>query len=309
MDAAEEIIPAQYGALVDLTNRQLAVFPEHKGYIQKRFAHAGAADFVFADEIAQKIFQIADPQVDRICEDYRWLSEMVLEEELNFRRTGRYRLSTFEQADREVYSNREFMTRYMNGLLASQIWWSNHTEMLHYFRDDFIGRNAPGFSHLEIGPGHGLFLSLAASSPNCGEAQGWDISDASLANTREALDAMQLGRDVTLRKINLFDAPNEQYSSITFSEVMEHLERPQDALKVLYRLLRDDGRLFINAPVNSPAPDHLFLFETPEQLADMIADAGFTIEGTHFAPCTGSSLPRARKLKLSISAGVIARKK
>ena len=298
----------EYPALADLVSRQIAVFPDHREYLEKRFADSPAPSLRFADEISAKIGCIAGADIGRIVEDYKWLCAMVLEEEIHFRRTGRYRLSTFKDADEQVYSNREFMSRYMNGLLASQLWWSNHTEMLHYFRDEFVARNPDGFSHLEIGPGHGLFLDLAASSPNCGSAAGWDISDASLDNTREALNAMNLGRDVVLQKVNLFDAPDEKFDSIAFSEVLEHLEEPKDALIILRRLLADNGRLFINAPVNSPAPDHLYLFETPEQMVNMIAAAGFVIESLRFAPCTGATLDSARKRKLSISVGVIARR-
>jgi len=302
------MIPSICPNLGLLAQRQLAAFPEHCAYLEKRFADVTPDGLAFAEEIAGKVLRIAGPDLDRICEDYKWLSAVVLEEELNFRRTGRYRLSTFEEADREVYSNRPYMTRYMNGLLATQLWWRNHTEILRFFRDRFVAENPAGFRHLEIGPGHGLFLSLAAEAPNCGTAEGWDISDASLANTRAALEAMGMKHEVRLNKVNLFAAPKAKFNSICFSEVLEHLERPAEALAVLYSLLADDGRLFVNAPVNSPAPDHLYLFSKPEEVEDMVKDAGFRIEDRLFSPCTGASLERARKLKLSISAGVIARK-
>jgi 2-polyprenyl-3-methyl-5-hydroxy-6-metoxy-1,4-benzoquinol methylase len=309
MAGTTRIIPAAYPRLTHMVERQVAAFPNHRDYLAKRFAPADAAEFAFAEEMARKIEAVAGGELDRICEDYRWLTGAVLEEELHFRRSGHYRLSKFEDADREVYSNLELMSRYMNGLLATQLWWRNHTEILHFFRDHFVARNPRGFSHLEIGPGHGLFLYLAASSPNCASAEGWDISDASIATTRAALDAIGLKREVGLRQINLFEAPNEHFRSITFSEVLEHLEQPQQALAILHRLLTGDGRLFVNAPVNSPAPDHLYLFKTPESVVDMVQAAGFAVEDKLFAPCTGASLERARKLQLSISVGVIARKR
>ena len=119
---------------------------------------------------------------------------------------------------------------------------------------------------------------------------------------------MHLDREVLLRKAGIFDAPKGQFTSIVFSEVLEHLERPRDALAILRRLLAEDGRMFLNAPVNSPAPDHLYLFETPEQILQMIVDAGFIVESSRLAPCTGATLERARKWKLSISVGIIVRK-
>jgi 2-polyprenyl-3-methyl-5-hydroxy-6-metoxy-1,4-benzoquinol methylase len=302
------MIPSGLPHLARLVGSQLAVFPEHISFLSKRFSALSGTEFNFAEQIAEKIIQIAGVNLDRICTDYRWLSDIILNEELHFRRTGRYRLSTFAEADAQVYSNGELMPRYMNGVLASQLWWRNHTEMLQYFRDDFVARNPSGFRHLEIGPGHGLFLYFAAASANCMSAEAWDVSDASLRSTRCALAAIDLAREVVLKKVNIFDAPREQFTSIAFSEVLEHLERPQDALAILHRLLSDDGRLFLNVPVNSPAPDHLYLFETPELILQMIVEAGFAVESSRFSPCTGATLERARKKKLTISVGVIVRK-
>ena len=307
------VIPANYPHLREMIERQLSAFPEHADYLKTRFAGEDAGALGFAEHVAANVLQIAGPEIERICENYRWLCGAVLDEELYFRRTGRYRLSTFEQANTEIYANRELMSRYVDGILASQLWWHNHTEMLRFFHDDLVVRNPKGFRHLEVGPGHGLYLYLAAASPNCASAEGWDVSDTSIASTRQALQAMHLKRQVALRKINIFemnpsDTPKEQFSSIAFSEVLEHLERPQDALKILRGLLTEEGRIFINAPINSPAPDHIYLFDTPEQLVDMIKDAGFAVESSRFAPVTGSTLEHARKRKRSISVGVIARR-
>jgi 2-polyprenyl-3-methyl-5-hydroxy-6-metoxy-1,4-benzoquinol methylase len=302
------MIPNHHVSLAHVVQRQLAAFPDHRSFMEKRFAEMSADDFGFAEEIAQRIVQIAGDALDRVCADYRWLTELFVAEELQFRRNGRYRLTTFDEANREVYSNRPLMTRYMNGLLVTQLWWRNHTDILRFYHDRFVPGNANGFSHLEVGPGHGLFLAMAAQSPNCGKAEGWDVSEASIANTRAALDAMGVGANIVLRKCDLLAAPTAQFTSITFSEVLEHLERPEEALDILYELLADGGRIFINAPVNSPAPDHLYLFSAPEEVVEMVAKAGFTIEQTLFAPCTGFSLERARQLKVTISAGVMGRK-
>jgi 2-polyprenyl-3-methyl-5-hydroxy-6-metoxy-1,4-benzoquinol methylase len=302
------MIPENYPHLREMVERQLDAFPDHADYLQTRFANDDAEDLAFADNVAANVLQIAGPAIAQVCQNYRWFCGAMLEEELHFRRTGRYRLSTFAEADAEVYSDRELMSKSMDGLLASQLWWRNHTEMLRFFRDDFVARNPKGFRHLEIGPGHGLFLYLAAASEDCTSIEGWDVSDSSIAQTRKALLAMHVKHDVVLRKMNLFDAPSEQFDSITCSEVLEHLERPDEALRILRGLMTEDGRIFLNAPVNSPAPEHIYLFETPEQLVAMIMDAGFAVESTKFAPSTGATLERARKQKRSISVGVIARR-
>ncbi len=303
------MIPDGYPALSRLLALQLDVFPEHADYLRRRFAHADAGSLAFAEHLAGMIGTICDADARRVCEDYRWLSGVVLDEELFFRRNGRYRLSSFAEAVEMVYSNRPYMAKYMNGLLVSQLWWANHTNVMRYFRDAFIGGAPSGFSHLEVGPGHGLFLALAAATPRCSSAEGWDVSDASLEATRGALE--KLGFDasrIALRKFDIRDAPAAAFDSIAFSEVLEHLEDPLSALLALHQLLKPGGRIFINAPVNSPAPDHLFLFRTPEHIVDMVTEAGFDIEATLFSPCTGATLDRARRLNLAISTAVIATK-
>jgi len=302
------LVPAQFPQLNRLVDLQLEVFPEHRNFLTKRFADSDAAHLDFCEQLSGNVLKVAGGDIRRIVEDYRWLSDMVLEEELFFRREGRYRLSKFSDALEQVYANTPFMARYMNGLLASQLWWRNHTEVLRYFRDVFLPGNKNGFSHLEVGPGHGLFLALAAAAPNCASASGWDISAASLENTRAALNAMGASSAIALQEVNIFQAPQGQFDSITFSEVLEHLEEPLAALKILRGLLAPGGRIFVNAPVNSPAPDHLYLFRTPEDVRDMVAEAGLEIVDTCFAPPSGANLDKARRQELSISAAVIARR-
>lgn len=300
------MIPQQFPSLSELYARQVVVFPQHSSYLEQRFADQ--KDMAFADWVAAKVIRIAGGELDTFCEDYCWLSAIMLEEELYFHRAGKYRLSSFAEAEREVYANPAFMRRYMNGVLLSQIWWGNHAAMLCYFQDRFLPGNQPGFRHLEIGPGHGLYLHLAAIAPHCGYAKGWDVSATSLAKTAAALSAVQPNVHVALEQISVEQTPAEEFDSLAFSEVLEHLERPAAALAQLFRLLVPGGRLFLNVPVNSPAPDHIFLFSTPEEVTNLAAQAGFEIVEALCAPMTGVSLDRARKLVLPVSVGVIARK-
>ena len=134
---------------------------------------------------------------------------------------------------------------------------------------------------------------------------GWDVSATSLRDTRHALEAMGVQKPVTLEAHNIVDAPSGKFDSLTFSEVLEHLEQPRDALKTLRSLLNDGGKIFVHAPVNSPAPDHIYLFREPEEIVEMVRDAGFAIDETVNFPGMDASLERARKLKLTISTIVV----
>lgn len=302
------MISADFPTLSKFVEAQIGIFPEHEGYLQRRFQNDTPDQFRFSEDLAVMISRIAGEDLDRYVRDYRWLANIVIEEEVFFRRNGRYRLSTFEEADREIYSNREYMTRYMNGLLLSQLWWRNHTEVMRYFRDTYLPGNVEGCSHLEIGPGHGLFLCYAALDPRVGSVSGWDISSASVELVKHTFRSVGLQRPVDLQLVDMFNGPSGVFDSVTFSEVLEHLEEPQPALAAIFSALKPGGRAFINAPVNSPAPDHLTLFRTPEEIVDHIKSAGFLVEDTLFSPTSGATLERARKLGLAISTAVICRK-
>lgn len=301
-----------FPTLTDIVKRQLSVFPRHELFLKRRFDVAPAEDLMFCEEISKMILKISGEDLPAILEDYRWMCGVFMEEELFFRREGRYRLSTFEEAERTVYSDHVFHQRYLNGHLMTHLWWANHTETLRYFRDVFLPANRQQFRHLEIGPGHGLFLYFAAAAPNAGAIAGWDISPSSIAATRHALLAMGAARPVDLSLVNIFEAAasagGARFDSITCSEVLEHLENPPDAMRAIVDLLAPGGRAFICVPVNSPAPDHISLYRSPEEVVGLVSDAGLAIEDTLFALPTGVTLERARKNALTINAVIVARK-
>ncbi len=303
------MVPDAYPHLQHVIARQLGAFAAHADFLHRRFDQLAPAQLAFADAVAQKIVRIAGDRLDAMCADYRWLCDAVLEEELFFRRHGRYRLSSFAQAQASVYGDPAVMARYMNGLLLTQVFWRPHAEALQFFRDVFLPANPPSFSHLEIGPGHGLLLHLAAVAPQGGTVEGWDVSETSLAATQATLDTLGGADRAALKQRAFQDAPEGRFQSIVFSEVLEHLEDPRDALRFVRGLLAPDGRLFLSVPVNSPAPDHIYLFRAPEEAVDMVRGAGFDLQHILFSPCTGVSLARARKHKLTISVTLVATKR
>jgi len=300
------IVSNAYPNLNSMLCSQLAVFPEHEKFLARRFVVSDASELQFLDEIAELIIQIAEPSVQRLCEDYRWLTSVFAEEEIYFRRNGRYRLSTFAEAAVQTYNDAPFMQRYMDGLLVTRLWWRNHSELLRVFRDVFLPAIAPGFSHLEVGPGHGLFLYLAARACGCAFAEGWDVSAASLEATRLTLARMGLSNRIVLKRTDIFATPARKFDSVACCEVLEHLDNPAAAIGALRDLLVRDGKLFITSPVNAPAPDHVYLFRNPEDLVQMIKDSGLRILHTSFQPMTGATLERARRQALTISCAVVA---
>ena len=74
------------------------------------------------------------------------------------------------------------------------------------------------------------------------------------------------------------------------------------------RSLRPDGRIFLNVPVNSPAPDHIYLWNKARGLAFADRGSPFVIDEFIELPPTGRTLAQARKQDLDISCITIAHK-
>jgi SAM-dependent methyltransferase len=297
-------------ALQEMVGHVLAIWPEHEEYCVARFRDDPPGFLLRSNELAELVLALAGADIRAYCADYRWMCEEFVAEEYYFRTHGRYRLTTFAEAYERVYNDPVYMSRYLHGILISQFIWTPHARAFDYFRTEFLPKNNEGSRHLEVGPGHGLFLYFAGKDRRIAALEAWDVSQSSIAATRQALDKLGVTRPVKLIERDVLAAPTtrDDFDSAIISEVLEHLERPDIALQVLHAALRPGGRLFINVPINSPAPDHIYLWTSTDEFIDFVKAQGYEIEATYFLPVTGATLERAIKRKLSISCIVIARK-
>ena len=283
-------------------------WPNHHRFLTKRFVGCTEAHLRMAETLAILILRLADGNLRTLVEDYRWHCDCLVHEQMHFMRTGTYQLSTFAEASAQVYENAQYMHRYMNALLLTQVLWSNHTEALLFYADRFLPNNAEHCNHLEIGPGHGLLLYFAALDRHAKTIEAWDVSDTSLAMTKQSLMRLGVERPVTLRSRDILTgvAAEPIWDSIVISEVLEHLEEPARALAFVRQSLRPNGRAFINVPVNCPAPDHIFLFSAPEEVLATVRASGLQPTETKLFPASGYTEDTARKQRATISCAVIA---
>lgn len=302
-----------YPSLDKLLSRLLEIWPEHADYVGKSFADRSSELMATSEVIASCVLKLANQAngtLDTLCDDYRFLCEkIVLPEELYFRRHDRYRLSSFADAQRECYANAPFMSRYMNGVLLSNIVWLNHAEAITSYVREYLPSLAEGTDHLEVGPGHGLFLYFAAINPAVATVTGWDVSPTSIEHTGAALRTLGVTRPVNLALRDMAvvaaAADSARFDSIVMSEILEHLEDPVAALGAAAALLRSGGHVWVNVPANSPCPDHIFLIDSPEHACELVRSAGLEVVASHAFPMTGATLERARRNKLPISCVVI----
>jgi len=202
------------------------------------------------------------------------------------------------------------MEKYLKGLLVSQVLWKNQSEAFLFYKKYFLGALNTGSDLLEIGPGHGLLMYIAAQSSNINSITGWDVSESSLKMTEKTLDSVGLSFPFSLRSQNILEAvpKNENFDAVVMSEVLEHLEKPASAIEVVYNILRVNGLAYFNMPINSPAPDHIYLCRSQVEVEDLIRGAGFKIKMARSSPATGFTLESAIKRKATINVLVLASK-
>jgi 2-polyprenyl-3-methyl-5-hydroxy-6-metoxy-1,4-benzoquinol methylase len=302
--------PDKYPALAALIAAILREWPEHEKFLQASFCNMNPAMLERREEVASLVNILCGNQTDRYVSDYHWMCDNFRDEQLYFARNKHYRLSSVEEAVREVYGNAPYMSRYVRGLLMSHIYWRNHAEAMDQYRTVFLPGNKKEYAHLDVGPGHGLFMVFAAQDPACGSLTGWDFSPSSLASTAAALKKMNVTCPVALEDVDIVaSVPKaDKFDSIICSDVLEHTEKPGKALDNMRVALRPGGRLFLNIPVNSPAPDHIYLWRDPVEVKTMIIDCGYSIEYFAALPPTGKTLEQAKKFSFDISCVAIARK-
>lgn len=318
--AARPAVPENLGSATTIVlEALLAAWPDHAKFIRHSFADRSPALAATRETVASLLLRVVesgDKPLASWIDDYRFLCEnIVFPEELFFRRNDRYRLSSFDEALAIVYNDPAFMARYMNGLLVSDVLWLNHARAMQNFRDVYLPARPRGGEHLEIGPGHGMLLHLAIESGRFEKMTAWDVSPTSVAHTRHMLSVIGHRGRVDVREQN-FLAPDllkdhsGRFSTIVLSEVLEHLEEPEEAMTIVAALLDpEQGTVWINVPANAPAPDHLFLLRSLEQLKELLDRAGLETVDTAAFPVTGATLEKAIRDLLPVSYVAVARRK
>jgi 2-polyprenyl-3-methyl-5-hydroxy-6-metoxy-1,4-benzoquinol methylase len=307
---------SRYDSIATLFSVLLKRWPEHSTYLERSFEERSDSVMQVSDHLAKTVISLSetiDGGLAALCDDYRYLCEKILlPEELHFRRNGSYRLSSFADADRECYSNAPLMNRYMNGLLISNVMWNNHAQAFSAFVNSYLPELHGDARHLEVGPGHGFFLFFAAENSNITSLTGWDVSPTSVENTRHALSVLGVKQAVDLKVQDLFAAgepdANARFDSIVISEVLEHVEDPYAALRAVSKWLRPGGKIWINVPANSPAPDHIYLFRNLEHAVDMVEECKLEVINVAAFPISGVTLENAIKRKQTVTCIITATK-
>ena len=296
--------------LNNLVNAFERVWPEHLSVVKKGILSAEPSLQAHAERLATLFNPIIHNRIDDLVKDYKWVCQMLLNEQMHFFRTGDYRLSKIEDAVSEVYSVPSIMEPYMNGLLISQFIWTNHTQANEMFVSEFLPLISDHDELMEVGPGHGMFLAMAALEAPNSSLYAWDISETSLEATVKILKQLGITKPIETAACDLVASGLSKncFDAIVCSEVLEHTDQPGVAIQNLTNALKADGKAFLNVPVNSPAPDHLTLWRHPDEVEEYYTSTGMRLETFKCFPGTGLTLERAIKQKADITCVGILRK-
>ena len=301
---------SKFPSLRKMVDGQLKDWPDHGKYLA---AALHGRDHVFlarCEEVSRLALILIEDDLQRFCGDYHWMCVNFNAEQKYFARHKEYRLKTFAEAHRHVYGDDVYMARYVRGILLSQIFWRNHAMAIDMFRTTFLAGNRSAGHYLEVGPGHGLFLYFAARDGGFASLTGWEVSRASVEATQRALAKFSIQQPIRLLQQDVLEAAveRESFNVAVISEVLEHLEKPELALHTLRESLRKHGRIFINIPINSPAPDHITLWRSPEEVRSFVQQNGFRIVEEKLFPVTGYTIEQAMARQLGISCVLIGEK-
>lgn len=296
--------------LLDSLIRQITKFNP----LQSRFIASsleGALESELADLVAYISYaQTQGLSVDYLAECYDLIVKDTLREQLYFQRHNRYRYSTFDEVAKSVYFDDEYMRKYMHGLAITAYLWPNHRELHRYFaRTIPAGRQG---KYLEIGPGHGMFMMTAMRKSEYDEFDGIDLSPTSVEMTRALLDSGEFGSFQNYRVFEQDfldgDIAPDSYSAIVMGEVLEHVEEPGVFLGRIRRIASDDAYIFITTPINAPAIDHIYLFDSYASIESLVLDAGLRIRDNLLVPYPGLSVEESMEQTLPINVALILAK-
>ena len=247
--------------------------------------------------------------IEYLARCYATIMADVLRESIYFQEHKKYRYSNFSEVASSVYYNDTYMSLYMNGLLITLFFWLNHLKLYRFFRNT-LPTDKEG-SYLEIGPGHGYFLMTAMERTLYNNFAGIDLSETSIRQTQALLNIKRHGKNLQLHCADFLKFPLKpsSFDAIVMGEMLEHVENPQDFLKKIVLIAKNDTYIFITTCINAPAIDHIYQFKHLKQLEDIFSQCGLAIKEQCILPYVGKTLEECAEHFLTINVGYVLEKK
>lgn len=208
-----------------------------------------------------------------------------------FMKTGRYAGADEPDMYARVYGNAAVMDgHYLDGLLLTYAFWTNHARILRFFVDDFVADLPDAAQVAEIGVGHGLLALFALSRRRQATYLGLDLSPLAVRYA----DGLLRANDIAMHRVSLLhqDATAglpmmASRDAIWCGEVLEHVRDPRQLLYALRGALARDGAAFVTTVANVEAEDHIYRFEDAAAIRTLLNECGFSVQRELVLPIRG----------------------
>jgi SAM-dependent methyltransferase len=269
---------SEFDRLVEIARTKTPLFADIWNQSREKFGD----DWV--QEVSQNLRELVDSNAEKTWESaLRGYAEFALDamrHQKYFEKHRRYKWSSLQEIQERYYTNeKHMMENYLPGMFLSHFVWPHHFRLLSFFRNRVLSSFST-FPVLfyDVGIGSGIYSREVLRRFPEVRGKGFDISPYSVAFTRKLLEAAGLMNRYDFVLGNVFSATPERTADFVISqEVLEHLEKPQQFIDILYNWTRNGGKAYITAAINAAHSDHIYLFRSPEEVETMLKAAGWTI--------------------------------
>ncbi|MCA9242704.1 MAG: class I SAM-dependent methyltransferase [Phycisphaerales bacterium] len=206
-----------------------------------------------------------------------------------FLKTGSYAFRDFDSMQEDLYDNDEAMEEfYLPALMFSFIFSPNYYEFYDFFQKEFVPDLPREGVIAEIGCGHGVYLCQSLLSAPGATGFGIDVAPGALKVARRVMDFHGVGPErceLAVDDLRGGLARSDGCADrVICCEVLEHFPAPPEAIGELKRIMAPQGKMMVSAAVRMESVDHLYVFRTYQEVAEMMRLAGLRIIKERIAP-------------------------
>jgi len=256
-------------------------FPAFAGIVDRDYAAFGDPwAQAFSHDLEAMFGPPDDPRWEEAIRGYVLFSLDALRSQKFFEENGRYKASNYADVKRDYWDNPEFMlVNYLPGMFTSYYLWPHHYRLLRFYVDDVLPlvgeRRPPHFC--EVGTGTAVYSRATLENLPWIRGTGYDISAHSLTFGARVLKAFEVDDRYELEQRDIVADTPEPTDYLICQEVLEHLEDPVTFVDALTDMVHPGGLAYITAAVTAGHSDHIYLFESAQEVRALLERSGFSI--------------------------------